>query len=364
MENNGTILVVDDEPANIFLLEGLLSELGYQVHTAMSGQEALQVLEKHLPDAILLDVMMPEMSGMEVLEVLQQKDETREIPILMVTAKAGPEDVEEALKKGAQDYIKKPINEIELLARLRTALRIKHQADTLRNMLRSKEEFIRIVAHDLRTPLSTISGFAEMILMNFSGDEPQSEEIKNYLQIIVETTNNISEYFNKLLTWANLGSRGIELSTEEIPVSRLLNTTALMFRKKAEEKHQTIQVNIKNEFVLSADITFMSQVLNNLVGNAVKFTPDGGTVILQAMEEDGKRHIAVRDTGVGMEQVNPEEFFREEFHKSTRGTRGEKGSGVGLRICKMILDAHGFGITFRSEKGKGTEFIISVDGQQ
>jgi PleD family two-component response regulator len=167
----------------------------------MSGQEALQVLEKHLPDAILLDVMMPEMSGMEVLEVLQQKDETREIPILMVTAKAGPEDVEEALKKGAQDYIKKPINEIELLARLRTALRIKHQADTLRNMLRSKEEFIRIVAHDLRTPLSTISGFAEMILMNFSGDEPQSEEIKNYLQIIVETTNNISEYFNKLLTW-------------------------------------------------------------------------------------------------------------------------------------------------------------------
>lgn len=361
MENKGTILVVDDEPANIFLLEGLLSELGYQVQTAMNGPEALQWLEKQLPDAILLDVMMPGMSGIDVLEALQQKEETREIPVLMVTAKTGPEDVEEALKKGAQDYIKKPVNETELLARLKTALRIKNQADTLRNMLRSKEEFIRIVAHDLRTPLATISGFAEMILMTFSGNEPQSEEIKNYLQIIVETTNNISEYFNKLLSWANLGSRGIVLSREEIPVSRLLNTTALMFRKKAEEKRLTIQVDIKNEFLLSADITFMSQVLNNLVGNAIKFTPDGGTITVQALEENGKHYISVKDTGVGMEQADPEVFFKEEFHKSTRGTRGEKGSGVGLRICKMILDAHGYGITFRSEKGKGTEFIISID---
>ena len=354
------ILVVDDEPSNIFLLEGLLSAEGFAVSTAFNGREALVKVKTEAPDVVLLDIMMPEITGIDVLEKLKSDPEVSDIPVIMVTAKSEAEDVAEALGKGAVEYIKKPINEIEMLARLRTILKLKQQEDILKNLLKSKEEFIRMVSHDIRAPFSSIAGFADILLNDIELSGKLNNEQKEFLTIIIDTSNFIVDYFNKLLSWSNLGASGLVLQKEPKALSKLIQTATVIFQSKIADKKINLRVDLESDFEIVADVTYFNQVIINLLSNAVKFTPDGGNITISAREIKEGIQIILADTGIGIKDVTPEELFGKSFHKSTRGTKGEKGSGVGLRICKMILDAHGFDFSFRSESNKGTEFIIEI----
>ncbi len=354
------ILVVDDEPSNIFLLEGLLSAEGFAVSTAFNGREALVKVKTEAPDVVLLDIMMPEITGIDVLEKLKSDPEVSDIPVIMVTAKSEAEDVAEALGKGAVEYIKKPINEIEMLARLRTILKLKQQEDILKNLLKSKEEFIRMVSHDIRAPFSSIAGFADILLNDIELSGKLNNEQKEFLTIIIDTSNFIVDYFNKLLSWSNLGASGLVLQKEPKALSKLIQTATVIFQSKIADKKINLRVDLESDFEIVADVTYFNQVIINLLSNAVKFTPDGGNITISAREIKEGIQIILADTGIGIKDVTPEELFGKSFHKSTRGTKGEKGSGVGLRICKMILDAHGFDFSFRSESNKSTEFIIEI----
>jgi two-component system sensor histidine kinase/response regulator len=354
------ILVVDDEPSNIFLLEGLLSAEGFTVSTAFNGREALVKVKTEAPDVVLLDIMMPEITGIEVLERLKSDPEVSDIPVIMVTAKSEAEDVAEALGKGAVEYIKKPINEIEMLARLRTILKLKQQEDSLKNLLKSKEEFIRMVSHDIRAPFSSIAGFADILLNDTELSGKLNNEQKEFLTIIIDTSNFIVDYFNKLLSWSNLGASGLVLQKEPKALSKLIQTATVIFQSKIADKKINLRVDLESDFEIVADVTYLNQVIINLLSNAVKFTPDGGNITISAQKKKECIQIILADTGIGIKNVTPDELFGKSFHKSTRGTKGEKGSGVGLRICKMILDAHDFDFSFRSESNKGTEFIIEI----
>jgi signal transduction histidine kinase len=363
MGNNITkqkILVVDDEHANIFFLEGVLTEVGYDVCTAYNGNEALQKVNEYKPDVILLDIMMPGISGMDVLEQLISNPETCHIPVIMVTAKSEAEDVELALSKGATEYIKKPVNETEMLARLKTVLRLKHQEDHLRELLRSKEEFIHMVSHDVRTPFHSISGLAEILLADEELGKKMTAENKELLSLIISSSNFVIDYFNKLLNWSNLGAKELILSRGNVHLSKLINASKIMHTLKLEEKNLNFTSECDENIQILADVSYFQQIINNLLSNAIKYTPDGGTIAIRAAHEDKALIMKVIDTGIGISGVTQEELFGSAFHKSTRGTKGEKGTGVGLRICKIITDAHGFGLTFNSEPGKGTEFVISI----
>ncbi len=359
-DSNAKILIVDDEPANIFLLEGLLAEKGFTVSSALNGKDALIKIKSDTPDVVFLDIMMPEITGITVLEKLKNDPETSDIPVIMVTAKSEAEDVEEALSKGAVEYIKKPINEIELLARLRTILRLKQQEDGLKNLLKSKEEFIRMVSHDVRAPFTSIAGFADMLLNDKGLTQKLNSEQKEFLTIIIDTTNFIIDYFNKLLNWSNMGAKELLLYKEKKVISRLIQTSMVIYRSKIENKKLDLHIDLENDFEITVDATYFSQVVNNLLSNAIKFTPDGGKIIISAKKETDTIIFSIADTGIGITNVTSDELFGSSFHKTTRGTRGEKGSGVGLRICKMILDAHGFGFSFRSKPNEGTEFRIEI----
>jgi signal transduction histidine kinase len=354
------ILVVDDEPGNLFLLEGLLAEEGFEVSTALNGMDAISIAKMELPDVILLDIMMPQMTGIQVLEILHRDPLTGNIPVIMVTAKVEAEDVEEALNKGAVEYIKKPINEVEMLARLRTTLRLKNQEDRLRSLLKSKEDFIAMVSHDVRGPFTSISGFAELLLTDEKLAGSLNKDHKEFLNLIIDTSNFVYDYFNKLLNWANLGAQELDLQKEKVPLVKLVRVAEIIYKSKIDEKNLSIEVDIEEGYKIWVDPAYFSQVINNLISNAVKYCNYGGRITISVHFEAKRAFFTIADNGIGISNVTQEELFGKTFHKSTRGTRGEKGSGVGLRICKMILDAHGFGFSFTSQVNEGTEFKIEI----
>jgi two-component system sensor histidine kinase/response regulator len=338
-----------------------LSEEGFEVVTALNGRDAIVLAKSELPDVILLDIMMPQITGLDVLDALLKDPLTSIIPVIMVTAKVEAEDVEEALNKGAVEYIKKPINEVEMLARLRTALRLKRQEDNLRLMLKSKEEFIAMVSHDVRGPFTSIAGFAELLLTDDKLAGNLNSDHKEFLNLIIDTSNFVYDYFNKLLHWANLGAKELSLVREKVPLLKLVRVAEIVYKSKIGEKEISLQVTIDEDLKVVVDPTFFSQVINNLISNAIKYSHYGGQISVSAISKGDAVVLKIKDNGDGMDGATPDELFGKSFHKTTRGTRGEKGSGVGLRICKMILDAHGFGFSFTSQLNVGTEFVVELN---
>ena len=357
---NSKILIVDDEPANIFFLKGLLTEEGYIVITASNGPECLEILKDNHPDVILLDIMMPGITGIEVLENILENNSTKNIPVIMVTAKTESTDVEEALDKGATEYIRKPINETELLARLRTTLRIKRHEDKLRDMLQSKKDFIEIVSEDLRTPFSSISGFAEMLYYDNELAEQLNSNHKDFLKYIIDTSNNIVDYFNKLLNWTKLEAKEIKLHLSDVNLLKLINTSIVPYRTMIYDKNIDIFKEVDENLEVRVDKTYFGQLIRNLLSNATKFTPKNGKITFASYKEKNSIKLILSDTGIGILDVEPEEMFSKFIHSPARGTKGEKGTGLGLGICKKIIDAHGFEITYKSIPREGTDFIITI----
>ncbi len=355
MDGKKLILIVDDEHANQFLLEGLLSALGYETITAGNGEECLALLNNHEPNLILLDIMMPKLNGIDTLKKISESEEFKKIPIIMVSAKTSTNDIKQALELGAIDYVKKPFDETELSARIKVGLRLKENEDNLREMIAQRESFVRIVSHDLRSPFTAINGFAELLL----SDENLTNDQKESLQYIIDSAEYSLEYFNKLLSWTQLEHSDIKLNRNDHNLSQLINNSFLIFRGKAKEKNISLSHKVDEDLSLNLDGTFFQQVIGNLINNAIKFTSENGEINISCDQKE-KLEIVVSDSGVGIpEEITPELLFGQTFRSSTRGTKGEKGTGIGLGICKKIIDAHGFEITFR-RKEQGTDFVIMI----
>ncbi|MEA3317305.1 MAG: hybrid sensor histidine kinase/response regulator [Bacteroidota bacterium] len=357
---NAKILIADDEPANIFLLEGILTEEGYNVVSANNGFECLDALQEYTPDIILLDIMMPKLDGLEVLNKILADNKLKHIPVVIVTAKTDSEDIEEALSIGAVEYIKKPIDEIELLARIKTVLRLKFQEDKLRDLVKSKDDFIRMVSHDVRTPFYSISGFTEILINDKELKSKLSEDHKEFLNYILSSTNFVVDYFNKLLTWSKLGNEKLEIIRKNESLNNLINSSIIVYQNKINEKNIKLDYETKQEFEVNIDKTYFTQAINNIISNAIKFTPENGKITISTEQVKGNIVIKISDSGIGMPDISIDNFFNKNYNTSRKGTSGEKGTGTGMIICKKIIDAHNFYINFVSKKNKGTSFIITI----
>jgi two-component system sensor histidine kinase/response regulator len=349
------ILIVDDEKANQFLLGGLLRANGYETHIANDGDECLKLLETVHPDLILLDIMMPRMSGIEVLQKIVENDELKQIPVIMVTAKTSSHDIKQALETGAYDYIKKPFEETELLARVKVGIRLKKEEDHLREMISQREEFVRIISHDLRSPFIAINGFAELLLL----DENLNTDQKKSLKLIIDSVEYSQEYFNKLLSWANLERNEIELNKRELNLERIVRSSLRFHERKAEKKGIQLIVSIDPSHTAMGDEIYFRQVIENLLSNAIKFTPRGGTINCITQIDSTNKRLVISDSGIGLpEDIQLSDLFLKKNVQSRRGTDNEKGTGIGLSICKKILDAHGFSIAYQRNSAGGSDFII------
>lgn len=358
------ILVVDDQPVNLKVIASVLGK-EYALSIANSGHNAIKILENNTPDLILLDVMMPEMDGFEVCQLIKANERTKHIPVIFLTAKTDIDDVVKGFQCGAVDYIAKPFSSTEVKARVQNHLNLKHALDDLKiandrlnELNATKDKFFSIIAHDLRTPFTSIVALSEMLVLFIK--EKNYEGIEEYAALIEQSSNHAMDLLSNLLAWARSQTGRIEFKPEKLNLCGLLNETAQMFDQIAMPKNITIVRDYTENLEVFADKQMIGTVLRNLISNAIKFTRPGGEISLLAKPEPDQMMVTVSDTGIGISEERLKKLFRIEYNESTYGTANEKGTGLGLILCKEFIEKHDGRIWAESEAGKGSEFCFSL----
>ncbi len=392
MEKKAKILVVDDEGSNVRLMEAVLGPKSYQVATALSGAEALEKIAADSPDLVLLDVMMPKMNGFEVCERLKDQTTTAGIPVIFLTSKTDTESIVRGFEAGGLDYITKPFHKAELLARVSTQIELKQSRDALekrtveleranarlRELDQMKSDFLNMAAHDIRTPITSIVGFAMIIRKRIASlqlpetdaahREKHARQVREDIDIIIGEGERLTTLINDLLDLAKLEAGKVILDVEPFPVRQLFEQTltpmSIFFEKKNLQVFQEIEAGASEIYV---DRNRLLQVMSNLVSNAVKFTPDNGSITCRARNGSGTNacfvEISIQDTGIGIAKEELGRVF-EKFHQIYTRSDGMKGTGLGLPICKMIVELQGGRMWVESEPGQGCTFTFTVPAHQ
>ncbi|MFC2140333.1 ATP-binding protein [Candidatus Auribacterota bacterium] len=230
----------------------------------------------------------------------------------------------------------------------------------LKDLLKLKDQFVAIASHDLKSPLISIMTSSKMLLAEEEVMKGLDADSKKLLNIIAERAQNVLDYVTELLALAYLGSGKLKIKISNIKLADLVTESIGIFSSRAKQKSIQLTANIADDLFIEVDKIFFGQAMNNLIGNALKFTPKKGKITVSASKDQEKIIIKVADNGVGMKPEDQEKLFTEFKKYYSLGTEGEKGTGLGLAICKKIIDAHGFEIDCNSEEGKGTEFIIKI----
>jgi len=394
------ILIVDDNENNLLSMEVILENESYSFYKATSGKEALRILLKEEDfSVILLDVKMPIMDGYETAQLILQRDKLKHIPIIFITAQDyEDESVYKGYEAGGVDFILKPINPEILRAKVLvfTELHRKNQLlrkqeeqlkatnddllhlseDLERRVLErtielenvnyelktlnlSKDKFISVISHDLRTPLTSLLASSEN-LSRHGGNLPP-EKIKIFSDIINKTSKKILNQLNELVDWAKSQREKTNFNPEKINLSKAVSESLDLLRTNAVQKRIKFENNIDPGIYVEIDTLMFRSILQNLVSNAIKFTPYGGKAVsINAQPVDGMVEISIRDHGVGMHQDTKELLFVGYNKTSVDGTSQEKGTGLGLLLVKDFVTQHGGTIKVDSELGKGTCFRFTV----
>ena len=351
------ILIVDDVPRNIQLLGTLLSKFDCELAVAMNGQQALKTVSRVKPDLILLDIMMPEMDGHEVCQRLKQQEETRNIPVIFLSAKSETEDIIKGFELGAVDYITKPFIGSELLARVKTHLSLKQIKEDLEEEVATKNKFFSIISHDLRGSFGIILSFVQLLQEN--RDDLSVEETNEMLEDIGSTTRNTLDLLENLLEWARSQTGGINFKPQELHLNNVVPEILKVTRDIASKKDIRLSVNTNSEKVF-ADKNMLLLIIRNLVSNAMKFTPPGGRVTLESQTMEDNVKISVMDSGIGIEPEKIEQLFKIDNKVSTPGTENEEGNGLGLILCHEFVKRNHGEIGIESERGKGTNVWFTL----
>ncbi|BAY27269.1 response regulator receiver sensor signal transduction histidine kinase [Calothrix sp. NIES-2100] len=371
------ILVVDDSPDNVFLIKTILEEEGYTISTAENGASALAQLEASPCDLVLLDLMMPGMDGYEVTRRIRGNTAMQQyIPILLITAHDAP-NVAKGLDLGADDFIRKPVTVDELLARVRSLLRLKHSIDERDEIARQREDFVSRLTHDLRTPLVA----ADRVLMLFQQGAlgALSSQMEEVIAIMARSNTNLLSMVNTLLEVYRFEAGRKTLAFQPVNLRQLLEEVVGELTPLAEAKSLAMNLEVAQELTINtlmSDRLELHRLFTNLIGNAIKFTESGSVNIrLSSKTESSKKSyldasgnstisdyliVEVEDTGPGIspeEQTTLFERFRQGSHKSS-------GSGLGLYLSRRIVEAHQGNILVKSELGKGSLFIVMLPIKQ
>ncbi len=350
-EKKPVILIVDDVPKNIQVLGTLLSKFNCELAVAMDGQQALNTVARIKPDLILLDVMMPVMDGHEVCRRLKNSEDTKNIPVIFLTAKSETEDIITGFELGAVDYVTKPFIGSELLARVKTHLSLKQVKEDLQEQVATKNKFFSIISHDLRGSFGIILSLVDLLQEN--RDALEAEEIEEMLDDIGNTTKNTLDLLDNLLEWARSQTGGIKYHPEKMKLHKLVDEILKTNSDAAAKKNIELKQAVNSEMAF-ADKNMVSLVIRNLVSNALKFTPKGGTISLNAGMLENSVKFSVTDTGIGIDPDKVEKLFHIGNKISTPGTDNEQGNGLGLILCKEFVNKNGGKIGIDSTPGKGT----------
>ncbi len=368
ISRQATILMVDDVPSNLAALSDMLTTFGYRVQQARNGRSALELIKAKLPDLILLDINMPDMNGYEVCERLKVDANTRDIPVIFISALSETENVVRGFELGGVDYITKPFQFREVVARVQNQLMLayqRRQIEALRaqdrqyfeSLNRMKDQFIRMATHDLRNPLNVILGYTHVL--NRLEVAPSD---KSLLQQSVENIRDSVEKMRMLVTdmldLAQLET-GSRLILTDVGLGDFLEKCLSSFHVLANQHNIELVYEAPPGSVrIQVDESYMTRVIDNLVSNAIKYSPNGGKVTVRAWAKDRRAGIEVCDTGIGILATDLPHLFDAFYRVQTDAIEGIEGSGLGLSIVKTIIEQHGGTITVQSEPGKGSIFRI------
>ncbi len=356
------IAVIDDNKEFGAGLKMLLTKEGVEVHTATDGLEGLKLLKQLLPDIVLLDVVMPGMDGIEVCKRIRQIPELMGTHIVMFSGvKTQTDQMSEGLEAGADDYITRPIPNRELLARLRVHIRLKRTEKALQKLNTNKDKFFNIIAHDLRSPFNSIIGLSELFVEQVEAKD--YEGIDKYAIMIKQSANRAMNLLMNLLEWSRTQTGWMEFNPVHFELAEIIKESMLLLEDSARKKSISIKEELPHNSILYADKAMINTVIRNLLSNAIKFTKQGGEVVITA--ENGPKGIlvSVKDNGIGISAGRIEKLFRIDESDSTSGTNNEKGTGLGLILCKEFVEKHGGKIWVESIENKGTVFTFTLPGK-
>ncbi len=359
------ILAVDDTPDNLVLLQTILEIEGYKIDLVADGATALAKIEQSPPDLILLDVMMPGLDGYEVTRRIRNNQALPYIPILLLTA-FHDVSVVEGLDAGADDFIRKPFDQDELLARVRSLLRLKHSLDEQKKLFRQQEDFVSRLTHDLRTPLVA----ADRMLHLFQQETfcKISPEMKQAIAAMIRSNQNLLEMVNTLLEVHRFEAGKKNLQFESCNLQQIVEEVVQELKPLADEKNLILKADTsklnpedENAATVMGDRLELRRVVSNLVGNAIKFT-DTGSIEIRLFEESSSTSpqkwvvVEVQDTGYGIAS----EDLPTLFERFRQGKNKRAGSGLGLHLSQRIVESHGGKIDVVSELGKGSIFTVRL----
>ena len=369
--DRGELLVVDDNEANRDILARRLERQGYSVTVAEDGARALDLLADRPFDLILLDILMPGLDGYQVLARLKASEALRHIPVIMISALDELASVVRCIEMGAEDYLPKPFNPVLLRARIGACLEKKRLRDRevllydelqenykkLKELERLRDDLTHMVVHDLRTPLTSI--ISGLQTAEYLGD--LNADQREFFVMAVRGGHTLLGMINDLLDISKMEDGSLKLEYEPLDAGGLIAEAVRQVEPIAVKKNLRLACAPAEEpLTLTADAEKLRRTLVNLIGNATKFTPSGGSVTVSAAPDGDRIVFSVRDTGEGI----PEEAFARIFEKfgqvEGRKANRKNSTGLGLTFCKMAVEAHGGHIWVESELGKGSDFRFNV----
>lgn len=360
------ILIVDDVMSNVLLLKVLLTNEKFAIATASNGTQALAQVDKEHPDLVLLDVMMPDMSGFDVAQKLKANPATKDIPIIFLTALNSTADIVKGFQVGANDFISKPFNKEELITRVYHQISlvaanrtIARQNLELQHTVEGRDKLYSVIAHDLRSPIGSIKMVLNMLILNLPA-EKIGPEMFELLTTANQTTEDVFALLDNLLKWTKSQIGRMNVVIQDFDLVEILNGVMEVFAMVASVKNIPIRYEGADRLLVKGDMDMVKTVVRNLISNAIKFSAEGKDVVLRAELKGSEVEVSVEDHGCGISEEGQQKLLHSDTHFSTFGTNNEEGSGLGLLLCSDFVQKNNGRLWFTSKEGVGSTFFFTL----